>query len=260
MAYLTLLSSDARTVLEVKTQWTEDRTNIPNNEYIKRLCPALETVSTFLGIDLEEAKTTFSVVKNAKGVRVYQPYVGNRAGVAGIVWGQSFKPLADIPSASIASEGEKEKEVSFLVIEVEANGDFDDYRFPLMLVKDLVVDSKTLRKALKAGTLQDYLSKGFEKSVKLNTVSPGDYQVTAVRENVYQGEVNFDIMVETVGWVKANAKVKRRISNDNLDVSLTSPATLTVHPWDGKKTNSGYDIISVDFVTAHEESLPAFTF
>lgn len=254
MAYASLLSVDAQTALE-KANYQEDRVNIPNNEAICSLCPNMMSVAAALGVDLTAAETTFQVKRDAKGIHIYSPYVAARNGVPVLVWGKVVKPVSEIPDFAIISEGEGEKERTYATIEV----DFEVYKFSLMLVKDLKVDAKTLKKAYKQGNLADYLSKGFEKSVKLNTVPAGDYRVTAYRENAFKGEINYDIMVDSVGWVKANAKIKRKLAN-HVDITEQEPASLTVHPWDGAKTSTGYDIITVDFMTAKDEALPTFSF
>ncbi len=248
--YASLLSSTANTVLTVTTKWNEDRVNIPNNAYIIELCPALEPVAAACGVDLKEAGYTFTMSKGKDGYRAYQPYVASRNGVVSLVWGNVSKPVSEIADMDIAEE--KEKPV--FVIEVDGK----DYKFPVMFPKDVKVDFSTAKKALKAGKLGDMLSKGFEKGKKLNELAPGDYTVTAVRDNVFKGEVNYDIFVEGEGWFKANSKIKRRLT-DELVINEANPAALTIHGV-FEKTSTGYDIVSLDFLSKQELDLPAFVF
>ncbi len=248
--YSSLLSTNANTVLTVTTKWNEDRVNIPNNEYIIKLCPALEPVAAACGVDLKEAGFTFTISKFKDEYRAYQPYVASRNGVVSLVWGNVSVPVANIADMDIAEE--KDKPV--FVIEVDGK----DYKFPVMFPKDVKVDFSTAKKALKAGKLADMLSKGFEKGKKLNELTPGDYTVTAVRDNVFKGEVNYDIFVEGEGWFKANSKVKRRLSDD-IVIDAQNPASLTIHGISGK-TSTGYDIVALDFLSKQELDLPAFVF
>ncbi len=248
--YTSLLSAQANTVLTVTTKWTEDRVNIPNNNYILELCPSLAPVASACGVDLKEAGHTFTVSKVKDEYRAYQPYVASRNGVVSLVWGNVSKAVSEISDMDIAEE--KEKPV--FVIEVEGK----DYKFPVMFPKDVKVDFSTAKKALKAGKLADMLSKGFEKGKKLNELQAGDYSVTAVRDNVFKGEVNYDIFVEGEGWFKANSKIKRRLSDD-IVINPENPASLTIHGISGK-TATGYDIVALDFLTKQEVDLPAFVF
>ena len=250
MTFSTMLSDAANTVLTVKTSYTEDRTNIPNNAQLLSLCPAVQAVADVTGIDLKEAEFTFTVNKAKSGYVAYQPYVASRNNQACLVWGKISKPLADIPAMALEQDDKKP------VFTVEVGDDL--YKFPIMFPKDAAVDYATVRKAFKAGTLADFLAKGFEKGKKISTLEAGDYIVTAVRDNTFNGEVNYDIFIEGEGWYKANSKIKRRLDSDKV-INAENPATLTLHGIVGK-TNAGYDIMGLDFMSAVELELPAFAF
>lgn len=250
MPFLTLITEDARTVLEVTTTWTEDRNNVPNNNYIKQLCPLLEPTAAAAGIDLDVAKYTFSVVKSKDGYKAYQPFVATRSDVAGIVWGDAFKPLSEIAGLTL----EQDKDRPVFCVEV---GD-ELVKFPIMFPKGASLDYNNTRKAFRAGNLAELLSKGFEKGQKLATLEPGDYSVTAIRESVFKGEVNYEVFIDGKGWFKTNSKMRRKIEA-GIKVSPEAPAQLSCHG-QVDTTSQGHPVIGVDFLSKHELDLPAFVF
>ena len=250
MSFSTMLSDAANTVLTVKTTYAEDRTNIPNNAQLLSLCPAVQAVADVIGIDLKEAEFTFTVNKAKSGYVAYQPYVASRNNQACLVWGKISKPLADIPAMELEQDDKKP------VFTLEANGEL--YKFPIMFPKDAAVDYATVKKAFKSGSLANFLAKGFEKGKKISTLEAGDYTVSAVRDNTFNGEVNYDIFIDGEGWYKANSKIKRRLDSGMI-IDAENPASLTLHGV-VSQTSAGYDIMGLDFMSAVEVELPAFVF
>ncbi len=247
-----IISSDLRIILETKTQYVSDRNNIPNNQQALELSPVTKHVADGLGIDLKVAEHTFtSCIMKDGSIKVYGPSVACRNGVPSLVWGKLTIPVSSLPLALAKNDQNR-----YIFEYTDSEG--DSYDFNIQLIKDLDVNFD-VKKAYIKGTLADYLTKGFEKATKLNEVVPGDYEVVEVRENDFKGELSYDVRVLGIGWVKTNAKMKRRLISDNLVISEQEPALLTVHGVVGK-TNSGYDIVSVEFLTQRETKLPEFSF
>lgn len=255
MTLSTLLSSDVNIVLTTKTKYTEDRKNIPNNEALLNLCPAVKQVADVLGVDLKEAEYTFTVVRNKEGqMNAYAPSIGNRGGEVCLVWGKVIKPVSDLPML-IPSMDDQGKMVFTVDLDDETT-----YKFNVVFKKEYAkTNFNDFTKRLKNNKLAELLAEGFVPATKLNAIAPGEYKVTDVRENAFKGEVNFDIFLEDIGWVKSNAKIKRRLAAKDITISEYEPATLTIHGVTGQ-TNSGYDIVSVDFLSEREMKLPSFEF
>lgn len=252
MSFLALLSEKANTVLTITSadNYKEERVNIPNNNYLLSLCPLLEPTAAAVGVSLTEAEYTFTVAKSKNGWVAYQPFVASRDGKPSLVWGKVAVPLSDIKGLTI----EQEKERPIFAVEV---GD-ELVKFPIMFPKGASLDYSTTRKAFKNGSLNDLLAKGFEKPAKLAELAPGEYDIVAIRENNFKGEINYEMFLKGQGWYKTNSKIRRKIEA-GLEVSDTMPAKLTCHG-QVDTTSQGYPVIGIDLMSQEELDLPAFVF
>lgn len=250
--YQSLLSNNANTVLTVtsKGSYKEDRVNIPNNDYLLSLAPLVAPTAKVVGVDLNEDVFTFTVVKGKEGYIAYQPYVASRYGVPCIVWGKVNKPLSEVPTLTLEIDNGKP------VFCVEVG--HEQVKFPIMLPKGSSTDVRTIKMAFKAGNLNDLLAKGFEKPSKLTELAPGTYDITAIRENVFKGEVSYEMFLKGLGWYKTNSKIRRKIEA-GLEVSETEPAQLTCYG-QVDQTAKGYPVIGIDLMSKEELDLPAFVF
>lgn len=236
--------------------------------------PGLRVLAEYMGIDLDQTETTFTIVKrpNEPEVQVYGPKVmacgeDPDTAVPCIVWGRVRKPLSELPDGTTYELVESNKR-TFVAID---NDLFEEMLLmPLILEKDQTgkyPEFLVLKKALKQKKLASfmkYLKPGGGASyTALKDIEPGEYNVVGYEPSPYKndaGAQKYYVYIVVNGEqvrVMGNAYLCNKLDTQKPYITEANPAVLKHNGVTGS-TSSGHAKVSVELVTKEDLELPTY--